>query len=115
MIKELLYKWFGLSDECKTCEVLKEELAYTRRHNELLMDRLSKPIEVIPKDEPLLEMQPIKSKGRYIPHAVRQQMMESEDRKTLEIMQKKNKELADLEKEVLGKENDDASKVSEAV
>lgn len=121
MIKELLYKWFGLDDSCKSCETLRAELDHVRREKNILLERLLNPKTDTPVSvNETTELKPIKPQFRYIPHAVRQQMMENEDRKTLDIMQKKQKEIADakmaqLEKEVLGKEKDDASEISEAV
>ena len=115
MIKELLYKWFDLQDlPCKTCETLRSELDFARRQNEYLLGRLLNPREETqPANEAATEFKPIAPSGgrRFIPHAVKQQLSEREDMKSLEIMQKKKRELAELEKEVLGQENEDASKI----
>jgi hypothetical protein len=118
MIKELMMKWFGLEPEqCKTCEVLRVELDYARRQNEILLGRLlSTPVR---EETPPVKEESIQAVGpsggrRFIPHAVQQQMAAKEDAKSLELMIQKRKEmeavkLAQLEKEV-GVE--DASKVS---
>jgi hypothetical protein len=120
MIKELLYKWFGLEDKpCSTCEVLQRELENERREKERLLDRLLMPkVETQPAME-ISEMKPLPTSRKFIPHAVRQQMMDQEDRKSLELMQKKQKEIKEmnstvekLEEEILGKGEENASKIS---
>lgn len=114
MIKELFYKWFGLSDECKTCEVLKLELDRVIREKEMLLNKLLEP-KVEARPPVVLEEtpKPISLGRRHIPAIVRQQMMEQNDKRTLELMQKHKKELAEsktevtieeLEKEVIGED-----------
>jgi len=123
MIKELLYKWFGLEDKpCLTCEVLQRELENERREKERLLDRLLMPkVEMQPAME-TTDLKPLPTTRKFIPHAVRQQMMDAEDRKSLELLKKKQKEIKEmgtpiekLEEEVLGKEEEDASQISKTV
>lgn len=117
MIKELLYKLFGIEERCRTCEILQAELESCKRLNDTLLQRLIRPaIESVPpiieEEEPRKELKAL-SRPRFIPHAVREQMMMKEDSKALELMLAKKKEIAVLEKEVgVAKEKDDASKVS---
>lgn len=100
MIKELLYKWFGLDPvSCPTCEVLKEQLSIERQFNKTLFTKL------LEKDKPELpplpendEIKPIIP--QYVPWRVRQQMLETEDRKTAELKRKKKDEIDALEKEL---------------
>lgn len=104
MWKQLLYKWFGLTQpSCLTCEVLRDQLDKSEAERMNLLARLldgSKPESVVQTDEPI----PIKP--QYVPWRVRQQMLESEDRKQAQLLREKNKEIEDsriqeLEKELL--------------
>lgn len=102
MIKELMMKWFGLSEpECKTCQVLQRELDICRREKEILLGKL------INKEEPVInqykdegEMKPLPGSRRFMASAVRQQLIEKEDARTLEIMKKRTKEIDEIEKEL---------------
>ena len=79
MIKELLYKWFGLVPlPCPTCEVLKDSLAVERQFNKVLLDKLvdrDKPESPHVREEPNLPITP-----KFVPWRVKQQMLEAEDR-----------------------------------
>lgn len=108
MIKQLLYKWFGLVDvPCNTCEILRLQLDESNRERKDLLNRLLDKDKPEPLAEPKEIFQPITS--RHIPWSVRQQMLEAEDRKAAQLMREKQKELnsapitkqvADLEKEL---------------
>ena len=109
MIKELLYKWFGLEDPpCKTCEVLRMQLARSEEERHEILSRL------LDKDKPEQsgevkeeEIKPITSR-QFVPWRVRQHMLESEDREKAKLLRAKAEELAavklpsidDLEKEL---------------
>lgn len=87
ILTKILYKLFKLEPEvCVTCEVLRHELEMMRVENQrLLISLLDKPTiraEVEPK---LTETEPIR-RGKFIPNRVRQQFVEQEDRKTLNLM-----------------------------
>src|SRR5580765_817468 len=100
MLKQLMYKWFGLEElPCETCEVLREQLSKSERERGELLHRLLEPS----KSEPLPsvnveELKPIQP--QYTPWRVRQQMLEAEDRQQAQLMREKAKEIADLEKEL---------------
>jgi len=99
MIKQILYKWFGLSDEpCETCELLRELLAKSDAERRDLVTRLLDK----DKSEPLVSSleAPQAIKPQFIPWHVRQQMLEQEDRKQAQLLRDKAKEIADLEKEL---------------
>lgn len=100
-----MINWFG-TDECKTCEVLKMELERAHRKNERLLEILLRKDEPIPEPMQEEKQSPISITGgrRFLPAVVRQQMIEREDRKTLEIMQQRKKELTQQTVEKLEKE-----------
>lgn len=121
MIRRLLEKWFNLEPvRCNTCEVLRESLEIERQFNRVLFGKLmgNPPAAELREVE---EVKPLRmTPNKFIPSAVRQQMMEQEDLKTLELMRKFNKDITKdmiqkdelnrmntekLEKEVLGGEN----------
>jgi hypothetical protein len=99
MIKQILYKWFGLSDmPCETCEVLRQQLDKSERERSELLHRLldkdkTEPLSV--KEEEYKPIQP-----QFTPWRVRQQMLEAEDRKQAQLIKDKAKEIAELEKEL---------------
>jgi len=96
---KLMYKWFGLSEEpCETCEILRMQLAESNAERRDLLTRLlekDKPI-VVPEDK--TEYKPITP--AYTPWRVRQQMLEAEDRKKMELLRKNADEVEKLEKEL---------------
>jgi hypothetical protein len=99
LIKELLFKWFGLEElPCNTCEVLRAQLDESNRERRELLNRLLEP----PKPEPLIkepeEFKPIQS--TFVPWRVRQQMFEAEDRQKARLMKSKKDEIEELEKEL---------------
>jgi len=99
MIKELLYKWFGLDSSCPTCEVLRVQLAKSdAERRELLSKLLYKENESEPPKVQEEEMRPIMP--QFVPWRVRQQMLEAEDRRKAQLMKEKAKEIAELEKEM---------------
>jgi hypothetical protein len=100
MIKELMYKWFGLEElPCNTCEVLRAQLDESNRERRELLNRLLEPSKSEPlppvKEEELRSIQPA-----FIPWRVKQQILEQEDRKSAELMKQKVKEIAELEHEL---------------
>src|SRR5262245_16004687 len=95
MVKELLYKWFGLEPmPCNTCEVLRFQLDESNRERRELLNRLldrDKPESVVKTDEK--ELTPITPS--FVPWRVRQQMLEQEDRKAAQLLAQKKKEMAE--------------------
>lgn len=82
-------------DHCKTCEELRSQLEVERARYNLLLDKLLRPpvVESAPiKDEEDSKPLPI-NKRRFIPSAMRQQMMDENDRRTLEILINRKKEM----------------------
>jgi len=100
MIKRILEKWFNLEPvRCESCEVLRSLLEESTRERRDLLTRALNP----PQVEPLVQTstEELKPVGNtFIPWRVRQQMLEAEDRKKFQLMQEKEKEIADLEKEL---------------
>jgi len=98
---------------CKSCEILERELEIERARFNLLLDKLngtSRSVnEVIENDE--TELKPISTLRKRVPFAVRQQMIEQNDMKTLHTLQDRWKEIhetvetaesnEELEKEIL--------------
>jgi len=99
MIRQLLYKWFGLTPaSCLTCEVLRDQLDKSETERRQLLTRLlekDKPEPLVVKEEEPVAIQP-----QFIPWRVRQQMLEQEDRKRAQLMRDKQKEIEELEKEL---------------
>ena len=98
MVKELLYKWFGLEPfPCQTCEILRFQLDESNRERRELLHKLlekDKPESVTtPSKE---DLQPIRP--QFTPWRVRQQMLEAEDRKQAQLLREKQKEMAEARK-----------------
>lgn len=100
MVKELLYKWFGLEPfPCGTCELLRIQLDESNRERRELLTRL------LEKDRPE-PTQPVKTEeyrpiqSQFVPWRVRQQMLEAEDRKKAELLKRHKDEVDELEKEL---------------
>ena len=97
------------SKVCKSCEVLKEQLASVTHQNKQLMDRLLNPPVQIESSKPPIEITP----PRNIPWNVRRQMLEAEDREKAKLMREAPKPVLteDLEKEldIVAKERENAS------
>lgn len=111
MIKELMYKWFGIEPlPCATCEVLRERLDESNRERKDLLHRLLDKAN--PEPSPVEEKEPVPIKPAFTPWRVRQQILEAEDRKKHQLTKQKADEISALEKE-LGV--DDASQVRETV
>jgi len=100
MLKEILYKWFGLElpVPCNTCEVLRERLAQSDAERRELLNRLldrDKPEPVPTAEQDLKPIQP-----QYVPWRVRQQMLEAEDRHRAQLLRAKEKEKEETEARV---------------
>jgi hypothetical protein len=99
MIRQLFEKWFGLEPStCLVCEVLREQLHKSEVERKELLQRVlvppSSPIEPISTEE----MKPVTP--QFVPWRVKQQMLEAEDRKKASLMRDRQKEIAELEKEL---------------
>jgi len=100
LIKQLMYKWFGLSDPpCETCEVLREQLANSERERRDILTKLlekdkPEPPQIVDKEE-LTPIQP-----QFVPWRVRQQMLEAEDRRAAALLKDRRKEIDKLEVEL---------------
>jgi len=98
MLRKLLYKWFGLSDDpCESCEILRMQLAESNAERKDLLHRLLDKEKPEPPSAPE-EHVPITP--QFTPWRVKQQMLEAEDRAKAKLMRDRSKEIADLEKEV---------------
>jgi len=99
MWKQLMYKWFGLTDTpCESCEILRSMLDESNRERKDLLHRLLEPKQVEPPSISTEEHIPVTP--QYVPWRVKQQMLEAEDRAKAKILKDRSKEIADLEKEV---------------
>jgi hypothetical protein len=99
MLKELLYKWFGIDPlPCATCEVLRCQLDESNRERRDLLNRLLEKDKPEPPQIEEKEILPIKS--QFVPFAMKRQMLEAEDRRKSQLMKEKEKEIAELEKEL---------------
>jgi len=99
MFKQLMYKWFGLTDTlCETCEVLREQLHKSDAERRDLLLRLLDSGKVEPPSIPTEELRPITP--QYTPWRVKQQMMEQEDRVKAKLLRDRSAEIDKLEKEV---------------
>jgi len=99
MIKQLMYKWFGISDEpCMSCELLREQLHKSDAERKDLLHRLLDSKNPEPPSTPVEDYQPITP--QFIPWRVRQQMLEQEDRVKAKLTKEKAVEIDQLEKEL---------------
>jgi len=99
MLRKLMYKWFGLSEEpCETCEVLRLQLDESNRERRELLHRLLEKDRPEPPSNKEEEQVPITP--QYTPWRVRQQMLEQEDRVKAKLMRDRAVEIDKLEKEV---------------
>ena len=99
MLKKLLYKWFGLSDDpCESCDILREQLLKSDSERRDLLHRLLDKEKPEPPSTEKEEHIPVGP--QFTPWRVRQQMLEEEDRAKARIIKDRTKEIADLEKEV---------------
>jgi len=101
---ELKYEREKEAKYCHSCDTLKQlldtEIREKERLLQIIIDRNTEKVE------PKIDTREMKPLGRpYIPHRVRTQMLEAEDRAKAEVLNK-------LEKEVLEVGVSDASKVS---
>lgn len=114
--------WFAepRSESCRSCDILEHQLEVERARVSQLLDKLSgsKPIHDELEEEK--ELKPLQTGRRFIPFAVRQQMMEAQDNKTLEVLkerwaeihnpiittrgaeQPENNSIEELEREIIG-------------
>ena len=100
MIKELMYKWFGLEPfPCNVCEVLRSQLDKVESERRELLQKLLAQSEPPPSSqEREKELRPILP--QHVPWRVRQQMLEAEYRAQARLMKEKQKEISELEKEL---------------
>lgn len=114
------------SKVCETCEVLKQQLAYSQQQNQYLLNKLINPIKLDESEKVQNEeIKPLVPK--YIPWTVKRQMLEEEDRAKAKVIRehmererelkqnsvKVQEDIKNLENE-LGVESD-ASQISETI
>lgn len=110
MIKEILYKWFGIeTPPCTGCEAYREQLAIANIEKRQMLESIlsfTKPSET--GTQPVVNYEELKP--RMMTWNVRKQLLEAEDRKKANILaeQKRAEEIAKLEKEVGIEVNSDA-------
>ncbi len=92
MIKELLYKWFGVEEPpCESCETLKMQLSIANHEKQEMLNTilsLAKPSEGNGA-APTVDYE--KLKPRMMSWNVRRQMLEAEDRKTAQVQAEQRK------------------------
>lgn len=99
MISELVRKWFGLDPRhCESCEILREQLYKSDEERKELLHRILDKDKVEPS-VPTSE-EPRAITPQFTPWRVRQQMLEAEDHKAFVTMKNREKEIAELEKEL---------------
>ena len=99
MIKQLLYKWFGLSDPpCETCDILRMQLEKSDAERRDLLHRLLE--KETPEPPSTAPESYIPVNPQHIPWRVRQQMLEQEDRAKAKIMRSHTEEIEKLEQEL---------------
>jgi hypothetical protein len=89
--------------ECKSCEVLKQQLEAANHDKERLLNMILD--KNTPREEPAFTDGPQPVRPKHIPMSVRRQMLEQEDRQRARISEEKKKEIEDLEKELGVSEN----------
>jgi hypothetical protein len=102
MFKLLMMKWFNLEEpRCETCEVLKMQLAQERQEKEKILELL------LDKNKPMIPIEESVRVNVTPPKiwAVRKRELEEQSRQEAALKQNKEKELEELEKEVLKVEN----------
>jgi hypothetical protein len=104
--------WFTNIDKCPVCEELRKQLDEANREKsrmlEYILHRPSPSSSETVKPEGMLgrneinrneEENPVKT-PRFVPWNVRRQMLETQDRKTAELLQRKEDEIKSLEKKL---------------
>lgn len=90
-LREWIREWLTIDREvCRTCEVLKEQLAIERQFNKVMFEKLTKE-ETRVEYQPLQERVPIIPK--HIPWAVQRQMLEAEDRRKAQVLRQNTENL----------------------
>lgn len=92
MIKQLLYKWFGLEDApCASCELLRAQLDSCNAERKELLNKLLTKNEDREMPVDTKTLQPILP--QYTPWRIRQQMLEAEDREKAKLIRDKDAEM----------------------
>lgn len=109
MIKEILYKWFGLEEKpCESCETLRRQLELVNHEKSQLLELVLEKNRPEPATQIPSNLKPVLPVS--LPWRVRQQMLEQEDRQKArvlrqqqeqeELAKKHNTEIESLEKEL---------------
>jgi len=98
MIKELLYKWFGVeTPPCASCDTLREQLAIANIEKKQMLESIlsfTRPAESQPS--PVVDYEQLKPK--MVTWNVRRQMLEAEDRRQAQILAEQRKAAAEAAK-----------------
>lgn len=98
-----------MSDECPTCEVLKEQLAFQQTQNKFLLDKLFPT--VIPPAAPTEIPEPV---GKTpVPWGRKREILEREDRAEAELRRKRAKAIEDEKKAVANKKKLESAQTTE--
>lgn len=101
MIKELLYKWFGIDERpCQSCETLRMQLSIANHEKEQLLNTILSLTTEKPKEQPAPAVN-YENIPRPMTWNMRKAMLEAEDRKAAQLLaenKKKEQIKADIEK-----------------
>lgn len=98
MFRQVLARWFGVDISCQSCEILRLQLEKVDKERRELLTRLLAP-EPSPLP-PVKEEEPVAITPPFVPWRVRQQMLESEDRRSAQIARDRSVEIEKLEAEM---------------
>jgi|SRR6187402_1964425 len=101
MISTLFRKWFGLPlvPACTSCDILRDQLDKSEvERRELLHKLLDRGVAEPAPTLATEELKPITP--QFVPWRVKQQMLEQEDRRTMQLRKEKENEISQLEKEL---------------
>ncbi len=105
LFKRIIIKYFELDPEpCESCETLKEQLNIANYEKKEMLETIlgfTKPV-IEEKPDKSIVIQPIQPKAAL--WRIKQQALEENDRITAERNKQRAKEIAELEKELLPKE-----------
>ena len=100
---------------CASCEVLRGELERAHRENEILLNKILNPITETVVERVQENVSPVTMSGgrRFIPYSVKQQMIDENDKRTIQIMNDAKKKMKDaltptteeLEEDIIGQIN----------
>ena len=83
MLKEIIYKIFGIEDVCRSCDTLRHQIDVANHEKRLLLDSILSLTNPTKHDEEVKEYESIPP--RNIPWHVKREMLEEADRTKAKI------------------------------